>query len=212
MSENINQDGVIKKSIRKINSIRQQGVLLFVRITIDRIALHALRQIYGFHPWHADAPLSARPYRRTLANMVNKLNPNCVVEVGCGLGVTLELIQAQQRWGYDHDAGAIRAGRLLRDKAIKFIEGNLSNVEQDSINVLILVNWIHEYSPEELYAWLKPLLPRTNYLILDAIDLDNDSNYKYKHDFKFLAGHSLCIESVKPENEGRQFHLYKVIR
>ena len=47
---------------------------------------------YGFHPWHAAAPLSARPYRRTVAEMVNGVNPEVVVEVGCGLSSILSLV------------------------------------------------------------------------------------------------------------------------
>lgn len=196
--------------MRKLKFIRQQGILRSARILEDRMVLHGLRQIAGFHPWHADAPLSARPYRRTLAQMVNKIQPVCVPEVGCGLGVMLELCEAPRRLGYDRDAGAIRAARWLRDKAIQFVEGDLTTVMQDPIDVLILVNWIHDYSPEQLDDWLKPLLPRTRYLVLDAIDKDNPLHYRYAHDFEFLAGRAERIARVRPENEGREFYLYKV--
>jgi len=201
---------VFNRVVRKIKSIRERGLLRSARIATDRLALHALRQIYGFHTWHAEAPLSARPYRRPLADMVNQLKPECVVEVGCGLGVTLALIEAPQRWGYDRDAGAIRAARWLRDKAVRFVEGDLTTVAQDPMDVLILVNWIHDYSPEQLDAWLQPLLPRTRYLVLDAIDPDNPLHYRYAHDFAFLTGRAERMASVRPANEGREFHLYRV--
>jgi len=203
---------VVNRVVRKLRAIRERGLLRSARIAADRFALHGLRQVYGFHPWHAEAPLSARPYRRPLAEMVNRLKPDCVVEVGCGLGVTLELIEAPQRWGYDRDAGAIRAARWLRDKAICFVEGDLTTVAQDPIDILILVNWIHDYSPEQLDAWLQPLLPRTRYLALDAIHPDNPLNYRYTHDFAFLTGRAERTAIVRPANEGRQFHLYRVIQ
>ena len=81
---------------------------------------------------------------------------------------------------------------------------------EDDIDILILVNWIHDYSAELLNNWLTPLLPHTRYLVLDAINPENPLNYQYAHDFSFLAGRAERIRSVRPENEGRQFHLYKV--
>jgi len=203
---------LVKRLFRKLKALRERGVLLSARILADRLALHGLRRVYGFHPWHAEAPLSARPYRLTLAEMINQLVPQCVVEVGCGLGVALALIDAPQRWGYDIDLGAIRAARFLRDKSIHFIEGGLTEVSQDPIDVLILVNWIHDFSPEQLDTWLSPLLPRTRHLVLDAIDPDNTLDYRYMHDYTFLAGRATRLVSVRPASEGRQFHLYQVIR
>jgi hypothetical protein len=38
--------------------------------------------------------------------------------------------------------------------------------------VLILINWIHEISPAALESTLLSRLPRTRYLVLDAVDRD----------------------------------------
>jgi len=135
---------------RKLKAVRQQGIARSIRIILDRAALRLLRRLYGFNPWHAESPLSARPYRRTVAEMVNALQPDCVVEIGCGLGVTLSLVNARHRHGYDLDAGAIRAARLLRSHDIVFTHGDMSCVSETAIDVLILVNWIHEFSPQQL--------------------------------------------------------------
>lgn len=195
---------------RKIKSVRQQGIARSIRIMLDRAALRLLQRFYGFNPWHAESPLSARPYRRTVAEMVNVLQPDCVVEIGCGLGVTLSLVNARHRHGYDLDAGVIRAARLLRSHDIGFTHGDMSCVGEAAIDVLILVNWIHEFSPQQLTAWLQPLLPRTRFLLLDAIDTDNPLDYPFKHDFSFLDGKAELVSEARHANEGRRFLVYKV--
>jgi hypothetical protein len=196
---------------RKVSAIWQQGVARSARIILDKFALRLLQRLYGFNRWHADAPLSARPYRRTVAEIVNGLRLESVVEVGCGLGAVLSLVNARHRHGYDLDAGAIRAARLIRSRDIFFTQGDMSCVREHEIDVLILVNWIHDFSPEQLAIWLQPLIPRTRYLLLDAIDADNPLNYAFKHDFSFLLGTSKIVDEARTEGEGRRFLLFQVI-
>jgi SAM-dependent methyltransferase len=181
------------------------------RITIDQSALALLQRVFRFDPWHVEAPLSARPYRSLVAALVNALRPTTVVEVGCGLGTILSLIEAPTRVGYDRDPGAIRAARFLRGRRIRFVQGDLSSVTETTVDVLILVNWIHEISPDELADRLLPLLPRTRYLVLDALDPDGPAGYAYKHDFAFLQGRARCRSVTRPVNEGRTFRVYEVM-
>jgi trans-aconitate methyltransferase len=178
---------------------------------IDQLALGLLQRCYGFDHWHTQAPLSARPYRKTIAQVVNALQPECVVEVGCGLGVILSLVKARHRHGYDLDAAAISAARLIRSRSILFSQGDLSSVSEARLDVLILVNWIHDISPDKLSEWLYPLLPRTRYLLLDAIDPDNSSGYRWTHDFSFLRGKANLISKIRSTGEGRSFQLFEVI-
>lgn len=187
------------------------GLVRSVRIRLDLLFLSVLARAYGFHPWHAQSPTSARPYRKTVASLVNALSPQTVVEVGCGLGYVLRLVDAPFRQGYDPDEGAIRAARFLHGRKITFVHGDLTSVSVPHIDVLILVNWIHEISPEELQRLLVPLLVRTSYLILDAIDPTESSGYRFKHDFAFLDSLAQRISVTRPPNEGRTFQLFKVM-
>lgn len=195
---------------RKIKTARRIGLLRVLHVGLDRFFLSILARIYKFDPWHSAAPLSARPYRHTVARLVNELHPVTVVEVGCGLGGVLSFINAAERYGYDIDEGAIRAARFLRSKKITFVHGDLSVVSLAHIDVLVLVNWIHEISPQFLEDILTPLLPRTHYLLLDAIDPDGPSGYRYKHDFAFLGPHARRLSVTRPRGEGRSFHLFEV--
>lgn len=195
---------------RRLKLAYHYGFVRTVNIVIDRIALHTLRLFFGFAKWHANAPLSARSYRRIVAELVNGLRPKCVVEVGCGLGSILALVHAPERWGYDIDHGAIRAARLLRDRSINFRYGSIQSVTAGQIDVLILVNWIHELAPEELEQLIIPLVPRTRFLLLDAIYASNDCRYRYKHSFDFLRPFADPVRTFNMPEEGRSFIVMQI--
>lgn len=198
---------------RKLQTLRRElksrGGRRVAKIASDKLAILLLSKLYNFpSSWHP--PTSLRPYRRVVAQVVNTLKPDTVCEVGCGLGSILCRIQAPARYGFDIDGGVIRAARLLRGRKIHFQRGELASVSIENIDVLILVNWIHEMSPAELDRQLTPLLRRTRYLLLDAIDPDNDFGYRYKHDFAFLGSRARRVSITRVDGEGRSFQLFQV--
>lgn len=210
MSENNLYKIMIRKLGVLIIEIRNKGFLNVIRIRTDMAFIALLARIYKFPAsWHP--PTSARPYRLAVAELVNSMEPKIVCEVGCGLGEILCRVNAKERYGYDIDEGVVHAAKLLRGKGIHFEQGGLAAVSMGQIDVLILVNWIHEVSPAELAGQLLPLLPRTRYLVLDAIDQDNTFGYRYKHDFAFLESKARRLSVVRAANEGRSFQLFEVI-
>lgn len=197
---------------RKLATARRVGLLRNLRCLVDRLWLCLLARYFRFDPWHASAPYSCRTYKQTVVDLVNSLSPHTVVEIGCGLGELLCRIHAPRRYGYDIDKGVIRAARFLHGSKIAFIHGDSAKLEQDSMDVLILVNWIHSQSPAELGGILNPLLAKANYLVLDAIDTDQPFSYRYKHDFAFLEGKAELLSVTRPLDEPRSFHLFRVSR
>lgn len=189
--------------------VAANGVAHVARTTLDRALIFTLSRMYGFTAsWHP--PTSARPYRVVVAGLVNSLQPGVVCEVGCGLGSILSRIHAPRRVGFDIDPAVVKAAKLLRGRRIEFHEGGLAEVSLPQMDVLVLVNWIHELSPADLECHLAPLLGRTRYLVLDAIDASNDFGYRYKHDFSFLDGKARRISSARHPSEGRSFQLFEV--
>ena len=211
--------GMIFKPLQAaVQTFRRQGIAAAVskasrrlRIAVDRGALTLLEWRFGFAPWHSQSPLSSRPYRRGLAGLVNDLSPSCVVEVGCGLGAILALVKSEQRVGYDVDPAVIRAARFLHGRSIDFRVGGFETVTESEIDVLIAVNWTHDFDPAQLEAWLIPMLPRTRYLMLDAID-PGEPGYSHHHDFAFLGGRARKIASERLGESNRRFLLFECIR
>jgi SAM-dependent methyltransferase len=192
-------------------------VLTAVRCRIDRVWLGGLRRVFGFDSWHAEAPYSCRSYKRKIVELANSFEPSTVVEVGCGLGDILSRVRAGERFGFDSDAGVIRAARFLHPGKVHWIHGDATRVAHAipvrcRIDCLIMVNWIHNLKPEQLEALLVPLLPRTQYLILDAIDAAGPVSYRFKHDFGFLTSFTQRVSVTRVALEPRSFIVFKVVR
>lgn len=199
-------------ALRKLSTFRlqlqRQGLARTSRVLLSRLFISGLSKIYGFPPsWHN--PTAARPYRLAIAQAVDALEPNSVCEVGCGLGSILARLHAKQLIGYDADERVIRAARLVRSKRMSFHVGSTADVIERELDVLIMVNWIHEIPPERLADMLLPLLKRANYLVVDAIDVGL-SGYSYYHDFSFLDGHATEFRRFRVPEEDRTFLVYRV--
>jgi len=186
-----------------------------VRCRIDRVWLGALHRLFGFDPWHASAPYSCRPYKRTVVELANSLQPATVVEIGCGLGDIVSRIRAAALFGFDRDARVIRAARFLHGNRVRWIHGDGSCIQRTlpdglTIDCLVMVNWIHDLSSERLRALLLPLLPRVRYLLLDSIDADGPDSYRYKHDFAFLASLTSRVSVTRAPGEPRSLVVFAV--
>jgi SAM-dependent methyltransferase len=189
-----------------------QALARMARVRLDVIVLQALRLRFGFEPWHARSPDSSRPYRKQLATLVNDLAPTCVVDVGCGLGGTLSQINAERRHGYDRDPAVIRAARILHGRSLTFTVGGFEEVSDKGIDVLMAVNWMHEFPPEQVEQWILPLLPDIRYLLVDAIKPGSNGGYRYFHDFHFLDQKARPASVSASAEPNRRFILWEVIR
>ncbi len=183
-----------------------------VRVRLDVIVLQVFRLLFGFEPWHARSPDSSRPYRKQLAALVNDLAPICVVEVGCGLGGILSRVKAERRHGYDREPAVIRAARFLHGRSVQFTVGGFGQVSDKDIDVLMAVNWMHEFPPEQIERWILPLLPTVRYFLVDAINPGSAGGYRYFHDFHFLDQKARPVSVSALAEPNRRFILWEVIR
>ena len=186
-----------------------------MRCRVERMWLGALRRVFRFDAWHANAPYACRPYKKSVIDLANSVHPTTVVEVGCGLGDIVSRVRAENRYGLDLDARVIRAARFLHPRGTVWIPGGAAKVGEQAppvpfIDCLIMVNWIHNLSPQELAATLAPLLPRTGHLIVDAVDDDAPASYRVRHDFLFLSGAATQLAAVRVSGEPRRFLLWRV--
>ena len=208
--------GVLAAEARgALTGLRRVCTVLRCRTT--RLVLGLLRFLFGFDRWHVSAPYPCRPYKRQVVELVNSLRPTTVVEIGCGLGDIVSRVSAVERFGIDIDPRVIRAARFLHPLRARWIHGDGSAVEglvptERGVDCVIMVNWIHNLSPDELASVLRPLLPLARFLVLDAIDPDGPESYRFKHDFSFLSGTARRISVTHAVNEPRRFVLLQVAR
>jgi hypothetical protein len=198
-------------------NVFQMGVGAKLRCRMDRLGLAALRMLFRFDRWHASAPYSCRPYKQLVVELTNSLRPTIVVELGCGLGDIISRVDAVDRFGIDADLRVIRAARFLHRGRGSWIHDDGNRIQrvvpaERTIDCLIMVNWIHNLSSERLSEILLPLLPRTRYLILDAIDPDGPNSYRYKHDFGFLSAATRKLSVSRVAGEPRRFIVFEVTK
>jgi hypothetical protein len=179
--------------------------------------LSALRLLFGFDRWHASAPYSCRPYKQLVVELANALQPSIAMEVGCGLGDIISRVNAVDRFGIDADLKVIRAARFLHRGRGFWIHDDGIPIQrivpqERTIDCLIMVNWIHNLDPKRLSELLLPLLPRTRYLILDAIDADGPNSYRYKHDFGVLSEVTRKLSTSRVPGEPRSFIVFEVAK
>lgn len=181
-----------------------------LRVRADRAALQVLRLIFGFERWHAASPDSARPYRQQLITLVSELAPERAAEVGCGLGSIIAHVNAAERLGLDTDPSVIRAARFLHRHGVRFAVGSFEDLPSTRMDIVIAVNWLHQFAPQQAKRWIAPLLPRVRYLLIDTIKPGTPGGYACFHDFAFLRQHADCMKIPAAGEPHRTFLLWKV--
>lgn len=152
-----------------------------------------LRLFYGFGEWHI-SPINEREYAIDVVKYVNSLNNKgnfilnngCIVEIGCGLGEIIGNIRGENKLGYDKKQANIAAAKVLHPNTSFFV-GGFETVRNKEINVLLMVNFIHEIKPCRLKRMLDDIFKRNRvkYVIIDVV---TGVDYKYKHDGNYLLG------------------------
>jgi hypothetical protein len=174
----------------------------------EKIFFYFLWKKYKFDYWHATAPWSCRPYKKQVVNLANKCSPNSAIEIGCGLGDIIGRVNADLRYGFDIDIKALNAAKFLYAKKVRFETVSLSDIDimesylsnTSIINLLIMVNWVHNISFKDLLINISKMKKGLNieYLIIDGIKT-NVNGYQFKHtkeQFSELGKIESCIEAV----------------
>jgi len=112
-----------------------------------------LHLIYGFDPWHITGTFHARPYKADVVRLCESVPHDCVVEIGVGLGDILGRVHAVKRVGIDREPVVLRAAKYCVNGPVSFAVADFAKPDElitalktnavSSVDVLILVNWIH---------------------------------------------------------------------
>jgi hypothetical protein len=170
---------------------------------LDIIYLRILKFFYKFDSWHTVSSYSCRKYKKQLIEIINNIeNENIVtVEIGCGLGDIISRVDSENRFGFDFDNRVINASRILH-KNTTFLCGSFEDVLllNTKIDLLILVNWIHNISMKELENSIELINSTSSiqYIVVDEV-LESIKGYKYHHNFSKLKNYETY--SLTPDIE-----------
>ena len=181
---------------------------------LSRILLfpkYILKLVFRFDSWHVSSHKN-REYSQFIVDYYDFKGLN-VLEVGCGLGDTLNRIDARSKYGLDFDKGAIRAAKLLLFwKKIDFIWGNVFElVSFPSVDCVIKLNFLHGYPSTEVRELMLRIFSKDSnidFLICDGVNLPG---YQFAHDFtRMKLGKALKVTLIADLGTGRI--LYEIRR
>ena len=132
---------------------REIGITNLVKAGASGVLNRLLRLIYRFDPWHVSGTFYSRPYKAKVVDMINARRPECVVEIGTGLGDLIGRVSGKRIFGFDLDPAVLKAARWLLPRTIVLAPGDFQEPDRiigtlqrhhvQQIDCLVLVNWIH---------------------------------------------------------------------
>jgi len=169
--------------------VREHGAKATASCIICKLWLKLLTKLFRLRPWVQRAPYACRPYKAEAVRLANSVGPDLVVDIGCGIGDIVSKVRAKRRFGFDRDKASIKAAKWLY-RQTTFGDAALSDAEivaekvAAPIDLLIMVNWTHGISFEDMAAGiakLKQLIP-VKYFLIDSINSDWKNSHRHTRD------------------------------
>jgi hypothetical protein len=162
---------------RKLDRIKVLGIPNLFKCFYWRFKLKVLAYKSGltlyptFYPWHIKSNIYCKPYKWRVIEVANSLNPNSVIEIGCGLGEIISRVKTQYRVGIDIDKSCIYFANKLNKEPV-YIEGSFDSVltlQAKEIDLLIMVGFIHVTPMDTLNFYVNQILDSKicKYIITD---------------------------------------------
>jgi hypothetical protein len=173
----------------KLNSLGPQR---FLQAGATVAINYVLQKIYRFDPWHIGGNYYSRPYKVRVISLAERDDPQTVVEIGAGLCDIISRVRAGQRVGLDLDDKVLKAARHLVPGDVKLATANFLDADSvvgalqatgvRMIDCLILVNWIHMISIDEIESVLDRVAQAVpiRRILFDAIKTDT-TGYRHHH-------------------------------
>lgn len=202
---------------KKFERLRQVGLRKAIICCAKKFLFRLLAYWFGFDRWHASAPFECRPYKQEVVDLANSVHPNCVLEIGCGLGEIVSRVDSRLRFGMDADAKVLAAARYLYGASCKFVVGSLGdtrNIAESAgacPDLVILVNWPHGIGWPELRPQILKLVDLfdVSYLLVDGINAAV-SGYKYHHGETEFTDCGRILRKVPSSDKIRTLYLISV--
>ena len=148
----------------------------FYEYRFKTLPTYFLKKVFGFDDWHVYGS-HIPDYVEVVARLGNSLtNRNVCIEIGCGLGNILRRVRYHKKIGIDLDEGVINALKFFKKyfyyqklRNTEFITGSFEDIPDNlKIDLLIVVNWVHNLEFDELVDHLKFI--ESKYIITEGVE------------------------------------------
>ena len=149
---------------------------------------------FKFESWHISS-IESREYCLDAVSYINskvRLD-DLVIEIGCGLGETIDRINTKKRYGYDLSKQVISAAKIHHMFGnTEFQVGSFNSVAGQKIQYLIALNFLHDFDLRTVSDWLNQCIQnnKIQFFILDEI---KDRAYQNNHNFKGILPKSFVL-------------------
>ena len=207
----------MKKKIIKFLKIKKRNLVLGLFLIFKNFILF---KIFKFDSWHIKSNYYLRPYKREAVEIINSFNFNNVIEIGCGLCEIISRVKCKNKIAIDIDKSIIKTCNYLYKGKISLYQGSLFDKNLEIINLknknfadnlLICINWPHNYNFNDLFNALKIFSEKYNitHLMIDLIIDNSKKHYKYSHTKNNLLRFGKILKSKDISNT-RSLYLIKI--
>ncbi len=179
--------------------LKFQNFFKIIKVIFSRIILRIFSFGLKVPKWHLNATYESREYKSKVIKISNMYKTNFAIEIGCGIGEILGRLNASYKYGLDFDMDTLfLCKRLYKD--IKIIHNDImknnqkileiiNSISKDETILIIMVNWLHEYSEKKVSNLIENIfsLNRKIIIITDIYQRKQFSNKpetKIVHKFK----------------------------
>ncbi len=152
--------------------------LKFIKIIFSRVFLRFCSIGLKVPKWHLNATFESRAYKSQVIKISNMYKTNYVIEVGCGIGEILSRLNAPYKYGLDINMDTLLLCKRI-NKNIKTIQSDIiknnrqileiiNSIEKDEFILIIMVNWLHEYSENKVKNMFEKILSINRKIIVIA--------------------------------------------
>ncbi len=192
---------LLQKKLRNfiIKILKFKDFFKLIKVIFSRVVLRIFSFGLRVPKWHLNATFESRDYKSKVIKISNMYKTNFAIEIGCGIGEILGRLNASYKYGLDIDLDTLLlCKRLYKD--IKIIHDDImknnqkileiiNSIKKDETILIIMVNWLHEYSESKVNNLVKNIfsLNRKIIIITDIYqrkELSNIPDNKIVHKFE----------------------------
>tara|TARA_Y100000589_G_scaffold291588_1_gene295179 strand:- start:5302 stop:5988 length:687 start_codon:yes stop_codon:yes gene_type:complete len=161
-----------------LNKLKFKNLIKLIKIIISRMIVRVFSFGLKVPKWHLNATIQSRDYKSKVIKISNMYKTNFVIEIGCGIGEILGRLNASQKYGIDINIDTLLLCKRL-NKDIKTIHNDImtnnkkiyeiiNSIQKDETILIIMVNWLHEYSESKVNVLMENLLSINRNIIIIA--------------------------------------------
>ncbi len=161
-----------------LNNLKFKKFLKPIKTISSRLILRIFSLGLKVPQWHLNATFESRDYKSKVVRISNMYKTNFAIEIGCGIGEILGRLNAPQKYGIDININTLLLCKRL-NKNIKTIHNDIMNnnqkifdlinsIEKNETILIIMVNWLHEYSESKVNNLVENLLSLNRNIIIIA--------------------------------------------